>query len=157
MTTRRSGWRRCISRFHGRPRQPWRRTRPRKKASTLDRLMTVVKRGPDVTTASKVGEPTLVDPTPVAANQVAGTVMRQAMGIPAGEKGLSGEIVKADGPPGANEAAPRSDAPATAANADLFARPNTATAADPNELKPAAAPDANELKPDPNELKPAEK
>src|ERR1700691_6100165 len=112
----------------------------RQEASTLDRLMTVVKRGPDVTTASKIGEPTLNDPPPVAANQVAGTVMRQAMGIPAGEKGLSGEIVKADGPPGANEAAPRSDA----------------SAADRNELKPAAAADANELKPDPNELKPAE-
>jgi hypothetical protein len=109
-----------------------------------------------VTTASKIGEPTLNDPPPVAANQVAGTVMRQAMGIPAGEKGLSGEIVKADGPPGANEAAPRSDAPAAAANADPFARPGTASAADPNELKPAAAADANELKPDPNELKPAE-
>src|SRR5208282_2861739 len=32
----------------------------------------------------------------------------------------------------------------------------SATAADPNELKPAATPDANELKPDPNELKPTE-
>jgi outer membrane protein assembly factor BamD len=127
----------------------------RVEAKTLDRLMTVVKRGPDVTAASKVGEPTLVDPTPVAANQVAGTVMRQAMGIPAGEHGLSSEIVKTTGTPGANEPAPRSDAPAVA-NADPFARPNTATAADPNELKPAAAPDANELKPDPNELKPSE-
>jgi hypothetical protein len=81
--------------------------------------------------------------------------MRQAMGIPAGEHGLSSEIVKTTGTPGANEPAPRSDAPAVA-NADPFARPNTATAADPNELKPAAAPDANELKPDPNELKPSE-
>ena len=126
----------------------------RQEANTLDRLMTVVKKGPDVTAASKVGEPTLVDPTPVAANQVAGSVMRQAMGLPAGEHGLTSEIVKA-GPPGANEPAPRSDAPApAAANADPFARPNTAAAADPNELKPAA--DANELKPDPNELKPTE-
>jgi outer membrane protein assembly factor BamD len=130
----------------------------RQEANTLDRLMTVVKKGPDVTTASKVGEPTLTDPTPVAASGVAGNVMRQAMGIPAGEHGLSSEIVKS-GPPGANDPAPRSDAPApVAANADPFARPNSATAAaaDPNELKPAAAPDANELKPDPNELKPAE-
>ncbi|MFZ0865468.1 MAG: outer membrane protein assembly factor BamD [Candidatus Sulfotelmatobacter sp.] len=127
----------------------------RQEANTLDRLMTVVKKGPDVTAASKVGEPTLVDPTPVAANQVAGSVMRQAMGLPAGEHGLSSEIVKS-GPPGANEPAPRSDAPPPVANADPFARPNTTAAADPNELKPAAAPDANELKPDPNELKPSE-
>ena len=61
----------------------------RQEANTLDRLMTVVKKGPDVTAASKVGEPTLVDPTPVAANQVAGSVMRQAMGLPAGEHGLT--------------------------------------------------------------------
>ncbi len=127
----------------------------RQEANTLDRLMTVVKKGPDVTAASKVGEPTLVDPTPVAANQVAGSVMRQAMGLPAGEHGLTSEIVKS-GPPGANEPAPRSDAPAPVANRDPFARPNSAAAADPNELKPAAAPDGNELKPDPNELKPAE-
>jgi len=127
----------------------------REEAKTLDRLMTVIKKGPDVTAASKVGEPTLVDPTPVAANQVGVNVMRQAMGLPAGAHGLSGEIVKGTGTPGANEPAPRSDAPAAAANADPFARPNSATAADPNELKPAA-PDANELKPDPNELKPSE-
>jgi hypothetical protein len=118
--------------------------------------MSVVKKGPDVAQAAHVGEPTLVDPTPVAANQVATDTMRQAMGLPAGERGLSGEIVKG-GPPAANEPAPRSDAPAPVANADPFARPNTATAADPNELKPIAAPDPNELKPsapDPNELKP---
>ncbi len=128
----------------------------RRESDTLDRLMSVVKKGPDVAQAAHVGEPTLVDPTPVAANQVATDTMRQAMGLPAGERGLSGEIVKG-GPPAANEPAPRSDAPAPVANADPFARPNTATAADPNELKPIAAPDPNELKPsapDPNELKP---
>jgi hypothetical protein len=78
------------------------------------------------------------------------------MGLPAGERGLSGEIVKTTGTPGANEPAPRSDAPAVANGADPFARPNSTTTADPNELKPAAAPDPNELKPDPNELKPSE-
>jgi outer membrane protein assembly factor BamD len=121
----------------------------RRESSTLDRLMSVVKKGPDVATAAKVGEPTLVDPTPVSASGAATDVMRQAMGLPAGEHGLSGEIVKG-GPPGANDPAPRSDAPAPAANGDPFARPNTTTAADPNELKPAAASSA----PDPNELKP---
>jgi outer membrane protein assembly factor BamD len=125
----------------------------RQEASTLDRLMSVVKKGPDVAQAAKVGDPTLVDPTPVAARDVVTTSMRQAMGAPAGEHGLLVETVK-DATPTANEAAPRSDA--APANSQPFARA-TNTAADPNELKPAA-PDPNELKPggapDPNELKP---
>jgi hypothetical protein len=79
--------------------------------------------------------------------------MRKALGSPADEHGLSGEIVKG-GAPGGNEPAPRSDT--TPANSQPFARANPA--ADPNELKPAA-PDPNDLKPsgppDPNELKPA--
>jgi outer membrane protein assembly factor BamD len=121
-------------------------------ASTLDRLVGVVKKGPDVAQAAKVGDPTLVDPTPVSANQLATDTMRKALGPPAGERGLAAEIVK-DGPPAANEPAPRSDSPP--ANGQPFARANTP--ADPNELKPAT-PDPNELKPsgppDPNELKP---
>jgi outer membrane protein assembly factor BamD len=129
----------------------------RREASTYDRLLSVVKKGPDVEQAAKVGEPTLVDPTPIAPSQLGMETMRKIMGAPAGEHGLSGEIVKS-GPPEANEAAPRSDAPPAAPSGSPFARSNAA-AADPNELKPMA-PDANELKPsgapDPNELKPAE-
>jgi outer membrane protein assembly factor BamD len=127
----------------------------RREAGTVDRLMSVVKRGPDVSEAAKVGEPTLNDPTPVSARDVVTTTMRQAMGPPAGEHGLTVETVKS-GTPGANEAAPRSDAPAVASTGDPFARPNAAGTADPNELKPTA--EGNELKPsgtpDPNELKP---
>jgi hypothetical protein len=119
-------------------------------------MMGLVKKGPDVSLAARVGDPTLVDPTPVSANQVAGESMRQALGMPAGEKGISVETVKS-GTPGANEPAPRSDAPAPAASGDLFAHP-AATTADPNELKPTVAPDSNALNstapPDPNELKP---
>ena len=131
----------------------------RREASTLDRLMGVAKKGPDVSQAAKVGEPTLVEPTPVSARDVMTTSMRQAMGSPAGEKNLSGEIVKGNGTPGPNEAAPRSDAPpAPVASADPFARPNTTAGPDPNELKPVAQPNTNPLQPgapaDPNELKP---
>jgi outer membrane protein assembly factor BamD len=128
----------------------------RRESDTLDRLMSVVKKGPDVAQASHVGEPTLVDPTPVSASGASQDLMRQAMGQPAGGHGVNAEIVKS-GVPGANEAAPRSDAPPAVANADPFARPNATAAADPNELKPVAAADPNELKPgapDPNELKP---
>jgi outer membrane protein assembly factor BamD len=123
----------------------------RREASTLDQLMSVLKKGPDVAQASKVGDPPLVDPTPLSARDVVTTTMRQVQGAPAGEHGLSVETVKG-GTPGANEPTPRSDA---APSGQPFARANTA--ADPNELKPAA-PDPNELKPsgpaDPNELKP---
>ncbi len=121
-------------------------------ANTLDRLVSVVKKGPDVSQAARVGDPALVDPTPLSARDVVTTSMRQALGSPAGEKGLSAEIVK-DGVAAANQPAPRSDAPPAS---QPFAKANT-VAADPNELKPVA-PDPNELKPsgapDPNELKP---
>jgi outer membrane protein assembly factor BamD len=128
----------------------------RRESTTLVKLMSVVKKGPDVATAAKVGEPTLVDPTPVSARQVIGETMRQTLGLPAGDHGLSAEVVNG-GTPAANEPAPRSDAAPAPASGDPFARPGAANAADPNELKPAAAPDPNELKPgppDPNELKP---
>jgi outer membrane protein assembly factor BamD len=127
----------------------------RREASTYDRLMSVVKKGPDTASAAKVGEPTLVDPTPVSGRDVVSNSMRMANGPAAGERSLSIETVKG-GAPAANDPAPRSDAPPAAANGAPFARTNTP---DPNELKPAA-PDANELKPsgppDPNELKPVE-
>jgi outer membrane protein assembly factor BamD len=134
----------------------------RREATTMDRLMSLAKKGPDTSQATKMGEPTLVDPTPVAARDVNTAAMRSAMGAPAGGRpgggrpGLTVETVK-EGSVGPNEPAPRSDTPPAAANADPFARPNATAAADPNELKPPT-PSANELTPnaapDPNELKP---
>ncbi len=126
----------------------------RREANSLDKLMSVVKKGPDTSLASQVGDPTLVDPTPIAANQETLRTTRQAMGLPAGDNSVGAEVIKG-GTPAANADAPRStDAPA--ATTDPFARPNTTNGPDPNELKPAA--DANEMKPngppDPNELTP---
>ncbi|MGA9510918.1 MAG: outer membrane protein assembly factor BamD [Candidatus Sulfotelmatobacter sp.] len=124
----------------------------RRESTTVTRLMSVVKKGPDVDMAAKVGDPTLVDPTPVAANQETIRTTREAMGLPTGDHSLSVETV-GTGTPAANEPAPRSDTPAPAST-DPFARSNTA--ADPNELKPNTP--ANEAKPsgppDPNELTP---
>ncbi len=126
----------------------------RREVSTVDRLMSVVKRGPDTSLAAKVGEPTLVDPTPLSANQLTSESMRQAMGLPAsGGKSLTVESASS-GTPGANQAPPRSDRPAPPA-ADPFAQP--AAAADPNELtpnQPAANASAASSTADPNELKP---
>jgi outer membrane protein assembly factor BamD len=125
----------------------------RRESTTVTRLMSVVKKGPDVDMAAKVGDPTLVDPTPVAANQETIRTTREAMGLPSADHSLSVETV-GTGTPAANEPAPRSDTPAPAST-DPFA--HSTTVADPNELKPTAP--ANELKPsgpaDPNELTPA--
>ena len=110
--------------------------------STLDRLMAVVKKGPDVAAAVESGRADVGGPDPVA--RTSGRRRHAAGDGSAGRRTWSErEIVKA-GAPGANEPAPRSDAPAPVANADPFARPNTATAADPNELKPMPRPMPNE-------------
>jgi outer membrane protein assembly factor BamD len=125
----------------------------RRDTGTVDRLMSLAKRGPDVSEAAKVGEPTLVDPAPVSAKDVVAASIRQATAPPGGQHGLTVEAVR-EGTPGANEPAPRSDAPPVAASkGDPFARPNSTAAADPNELKPTTT-DANSGTPDPNELKP---
>ncbi|HVI08297.1 MAG TPA: outer membrane protein assembly factor BamD [Candidatus Binatia bacterium] len=128
----------------------------RKENPDLYRLANAFKKGPDVSQAAKVGEPTLVDQPAVAARDVVTSSMRQAMAAPQGNKSLTVEAVK-DGTPGPNEAAPRSDAPpAAAASSNPFAQP--AAPADPNELKPTATTNANAFAPaapDPNELKPA--
>jgi len=122
----------------------------RKDAGTFGHLVAAFAKHPDVAQATKVGEPQLVDPTPIAANEVVRSTLQAGIGMPAGgEKSVGVEVV-GKGAPAANDPAPRSDAPA--GNASPFARPTTTP--DANELKPAAA-DSNELKPDPNELKPA--
>src|SRR5258708_21404846 len=65
-----------------------------REANTLDRLMSVVKKGPDTAQAAKVGEPTLVDPTPVSANQLVGETMRRALGPSRGSNGVTLETCK---------------------------------------------------------------
>jgi outer membrane protein assembly factor BamD len=128
----------------------------RREATTLGKLMSVVKKGPDVSEAAKVGDPTLTDPTPISAKDVVTTSMRQAMGLPTGgEKSLTIETVKGV-EPGPNQPAPRSDAPATQSTASNqpFARP-AATTPDANELTPNTPPGANELTPIPGSQAPA--
>jgi len=125
----------------------------RREAGTISKVMSSFGKHPIVTEASKVGEPTLVDPTPMAANDVMKRATQAAFGTGSGGDGhsVSVETVGSGAPP-PDQPAPRSDDPATpdAANpapGDASASP-AAAQPDPNELKPnTAAADPNELKP----------
>jgi outer membrane protein assembly factor BamD len=131
----------------------------RREASTFSKVMRSFAKHPSVAQATKVGEPTLVDPTPMSASQVMQQATRAALGTGgASNNSVSVETVKG-GAPGPDQPAPRSDtpAPADAASADNSASTDTssppaALQPDPNELKTNAAPaDPNELKPNVSE------
>src|SRR5258706_3616389 len=120
---------------------------------------------PDMGRATRVGEPTMTDPTPLNATDVVKRVTQAIGNGPSGGNStVSGQVVNAT--PGPNQAPPRSDDPvATAVDPAAPTVPNAAQAAPPEqtpdagELKPNAAPDPNELKPnmqsqDPNPLPP---
>jgi len=126
----------------------------RREASTLSKVMKSFAKHPNVAEATKVGEPTLVDPTPMSASQVVQQATRVAMGNVGGSDSVSVETVKS-GTPGPDQPAPRSDTPVPA---DAAAADNSAAANNSSPPAPAQ-PDTNELKPntgpaDPNELKP---
>jgi outer membrane protein assembly factor BamD len=131
----------------------------RRQQTTVSALTSVLNRHPDVSSATKVGDPTLQDQEPISASGIVQAAGRVAAGIkpPSGNESLSVKTV-GTGTPGENAPAPRSDAPPAEANANAGGDPPS----------PPAQPDANELKPnvansdpqqtaavnDPNELKP---
>jgi outer membrane protein assembly factor BamD len=126
----------------------------RREPSTVNKIMKTFAKHPSVAEATKVGEPTLVDPTPMSASQVVQQATRAALGTGGGGNSVSVETVKS-GVPGPDQPAPRSDTPVPA---DAAAAENSASA-DGSAPPAAAQPDPNELKPsagpaDPNELKP---
>jgi outer membrane protein assembly factor BamD len=126
----------------------------RQQAGVMSTMLGNFEKHPDVAKASHVGDPTMVDPVPINPNEVVRRVATAA-GMGGGDNKVSVETTT----PGAvapNQEAPRSDAPAPAANttpeqaatgspaAGLELKTNAA-AADPNELKPnveAADPNA---------------
>ncbi len=121
----------------------------RRESTTLQKLMSVVKKGPDVAQAAKVGDPLLVDPTPVNARDIQQKQLNAIMSVGT-NAGI--EIVKpgsenssdAGGSPPTPEANPGTPPFGKPAAAAADAKP---PAADPNELKPNVATDPNELKP----------
>ena len=130
----------------------------------MDNLMGVVDRHPraEMEKAAKVGEPTMIDPTPVNATDVVKSVTRT---LGAGNTAADGKIgvQTVNIAPGANQEPPRSDTP-PAAGADPSAvappdsQPAPQEAPATGELTPNGAPDPNELKPnvapDPTALPP---
>ena len=125
----------------------------RRETGTLGKLMSVVRKNPDVAQATKVGDPSLYDPTPMSATQVVQQAAQAALGT-SGEKGISVETIDGSSTPPPNEPAPRSDT--AVASGSALSQPGAP--ADPNELKPATASNTNlpaqSAAPDPNELKP---
>jgi outer membrane protein assembly factor BamD len=117
----------------------------RRESTMVQKLMSVVRKGPEVAQASRVGEPNLVEPTPIDGRSV---VQNEALGViePPHKGALGIDIVKPDQTT-ADASAPASDATTPAS----FGQPAAAEPAkpDPNELKPNV-PDPNELKPTDN-------
>jgi len=114
----------------------------RHEAGIVSSMLGNFEKHPDVEKATRVGEPTMVDPTPTNPNDV----VRKVASAAGGDNKVSVETTKGTVAP--NQKAPRSDAPAAA-------DPVAATAPEQPAADPAAA--AAELKPsvaDPNELKP---
>jgi outer membrane protein assembly factor BamD len=131
----------------------------RRQQTTMSALMGTLQKRPDTSAATRVGEPTLVDPEPVSAKGIVEAEQKVAVGAkPSGSKTLS-VVTTGTGAPPESEPAPRSDTPAP--EAGVVTDPAAPTQPDPNELKPGSAsigagdPPTAATVPDPNELKPA--
>jgi outer membrane protein assembly factor BamD len=116
-------------------------------STTVQGLMNLIKRGPDVANASRVGDPPLVDPEPIAGTDVVRKETMGAMGMSEKGKDAVGIQILNPGQP---------VAPVTEPTAGVSPFGNALAAAappakpDPNELTPNAPADPNELKPTDN-------
>jgi outer membrane protein assembly factor BamD len=122
----------------------------------LSKAMGTISRHPDTSSAAKVGDPTLINPTPVSATGIVQAANRVAIGAKgSGSESISAKTINGVGAPPENQPAPRSDTPTTA---DVPPVHSSAPPPDPNELKPtntdATADAKTAATPDPNELKP---
>jgi outer membrane protein assembly factor BamD len=125
----------------------------RRETGTFGRLISNFRKHPDVAQAAKVGDPTLIDPTPVSATEVVQQATRAMMGNAgaSGKNSVSVETVGSGAPP-PDQPAPRSDQPAadtTATPPEDSAVPAAGSGTPPpaGELTPNAPADPNELKP----------
>jgi outer membrane protein assembly factor BamD len=121
----------------------------RRTAGMFGHLMGNFTRHPNVSEATKVGEPTLVDPKPVSATEVVQAASNSMLGKSASDNKVGAEIIKNGAPP-PSEATPRSDSPApggdgaqpsgTAAPTTPAAGANSADTAPADTTGPAPTP-----------------
>jgi outer membrane protein assembly factor BamD len=112
----------------------------RHEASMMSSMLGNFEKHPDVAKASRVGEPTMVDPEPMTATDVVRKISNSVSG---GDNKVTVETTNGTVTP--NQEAPRSDTPAAVADpASAELKP---TVADPNELKPNVEADPNALPP----------
>jgi outer membrane protein assembly factor BamD len=125
----------------------------RQPAGMVTTMLGNFEKHPDVAKASRVGDPTMIDPAPITATDVVKKVSRSAMG--GGDSKVTVETTDA-GTVSGTTSATASDPAVAAVPGEPGAAPDPAAAA--AELKPTPA-DPNELKPnveasDPNALPP---
>ena len=133
----------------------------RRSSGLFGKMMGNFSRHPDVAQATKIGEPTLVDPKPVSATEVVAAANRAVFNTgKAGENKVSVETVKGGEPP-PNDPTPRSDAPpatdnggnASSAPADSASAATSVETIPPANTTPAPSSDSSgntgigELKP----------
>ena len=118
----------------------------RREEGILAKQLGTFEKGPDVSKASRVGEPAMVDPEPVTATAV---VQQMALAARGGGGDNKVSVETTNGVVQPNQEAPRSDTPAaTLGSATAPEQPATpASVADPNELKPNVETDPTALPP----------
>ncbi len=105
------------------------------------RLFMNLRRGPDVARASKVGEPTMIEPKPTGAPDIvraAGRTIQEAYGGAGGSQALAVETVGTGAPP-PSDPTPRSAQPAGAAPGTQPAAEGDPQAPPPTQFNEAAA------------------
>ena len=124
----------------------------RSEATAMQKMMELLKKGPDVARAAQIGEPSLVDPEVVSATSVVSREARGAAGLPesgSGEKSVGVEVINKPGSdlPPAGDTTTQGGTPFATTTSGTPTPPTPPTGPDPNELKPNAPADPNELKP----------
>ncbi len=121
----------------------------RSETSLAQMFMGLVKKGPDISQAATVGNPTLVDPEPLAPSEMQRKEVQDIADAFSGKVGAT-ILNNTKQPAGTDGATAPGDATTPPAS-PFGAAGNTVNAppaqADPNELKPNAPADPNELKP----------